>query len=85
MPLTWVLNLCSGCLLDQTRSFGQVEFTQPIGVGLGLAVRINNQYSHPVCMGRCTDPYATINNTREISRETSYLLSNINTGIWEFA
>ena len=66
-PYPWVLNLCSGRLLDQSQSFGQVEFTQPLGVGLGLAVRINNQYSHPVCMGRCTDDYMTINNMREIS------------------
>ena len=49
-------------------AFGQVEFTQPLGVGLGLAVRINNQYSHPVCTGRCTDNFTTINDTREISR-----------------
>ena len=68
-----VLNLCSGYLLDQTRSFGQVEFTQPLGVGLGLAVRINNQYSHPVCRGRDTDAYVTINNTRELSKEHQLL------------
>ena len=68
-PYPWVLNLCSGCLPDHSRSFGQVEFTQPLGVGLGLAVGINNQYSHPVCMGRRTDDYMTINDTQEISRE----------------
>ena len=67
-PYPWVLNLCSGRLLDQSRSFGRVEFTQPLGVGLGLAVRINNQYSHPVCTGRRTDDYSTINDMREISR-----------------
>ena len=67
-PQPWVLDLCSGQLLDQSQSFGQVEFTQPLGVGLGLVVRINNQYSHPVCMGRCTDAYTTINDTQEISR-----------------
>ena len=50
-----------------------MEFTQPLGVGLGLAVRINNQYSHPVCMGRCTDTYTTINNTWEISWEYQLL------------
>ena len=61
-----------------------MEFTQPLGVGLGLAVRINNQYSHPVHMGRCMDVYTTINNTWEISWETGYLLSNIDVGIWEF-
>ena len=61
-----------------------MEFTQPLGVGLGLAVRINNQYSHPVCMGRCTDAYATINNMQEISWNTGYLLSNIYVGIGEF-
>ena len=61
-----------------------MEFTQPLGVGLGLAVRINNQYSHPVCMGRHTDAYATINNMREISQKTSYLLGNVHMGIEEF-
>ena len=68
-PKPWDLNLCSRCLLDQSQSFGRVELTQPLGVGLGLAVRINNQYSHPVCTGRCTDAYMTINNMREISWE----------------
>ena len=61
-----------------------MEFSQPLGVGLGLAVRINNQYSHPVCMGRCTDTYATINDMREISRETGYLLRNVHVGIRYF-
>ena len=61
-----------------------MESTQPLGVGLGLAGRINNQYSHPVCMGRHMDAYATINYTREISWKTSYLLSNIHAGIREF-
>ena len=56
-------------MVDQKRSFGWVEFTQPLGVGLGLTVRINNQYSHPVCTGRRTDDFATINDSREISRE----------------
>ena len=60
-----------------------MEFTQPLGVGLGLAVKINNQYRHPVCMGRCTDAYATINDTWEISQNTGYLLSNIYVGIGE--
>ena len=54
-------------LLDQKQSFGWVELTQPLGVGQGLAVRINNQYSHPVCTGRHTDDFTTINDTREIS------------------
>ena len=61
-----------------------MEFTQPLGVGLALAVRINNQYSHPVCMGRCTDAYATINDTWEISQKTGYLLGIIDVGIREF-
>ena len=60
-----------------------MEFTQPLGVGLGLAVRINNQYSHPVCMGRCTDAYATINDTKYHGK-TGYLLGNVDMGIWEF-
>ena len=47
----------------------QQKLKQPLGVGLGLAVRINNQYSHPVCTGRCTDDYMTINDTQEISQE----------------
>ena len=50
-----------------------MEFTQPLGVGLGLAARINNQYSHPVCMGRRTDDYMTINDTWEISRDYQLL------------
>ena len=48
-----------------------MEFTQPLGVGLGLAVGINNQYSHPICMGRHTDDY--------------YLLGNVDAGTQEFA
>ena len=72
-PLTWVLNLCSECLLDQSQFFCRVEFTQPLGVGLGLAVSINNQYSHPVCMGRRTDTYTSINDTWEISWENRLL------------
>ena len=72
-PEPWVLNLCSRRLLDQSQSFSRMEFTQPLGVGLGLVVRINNQYSHPVCMGRCTDDYATINDTQEISWENQLL------------
>ena len=59
--------------------------TTSIGVGLGLAVRVNNQYSHPVCMGRCKDVFATINNMWEISWKTGYLLGNIDAGIGEFA
>ena len=61
-----------------------MEFTQPLGVGLGLAVRINNQYSHPVCTGRHTDAYMTINNTWEISQNTGYLLGNVDVGTQEF-
>ena len=57
---------------------------QPLGVGLGLAVRINNQYSNPVCMGRTTNTYATINDMWEISQNSGYLLSNIFMGIGEF-
>ena len=73
VPKPWVLKVCSGCLLDQSQSFGRVEFTQPLGVGQGLVVRINNQYSPPVCMGRHTDTYATINDTQEISQENQLL------------
>ena len=58
-----------------------MEFTQPLGVGLGLSVSINNQYSHPVYAGQRTDAYATINNMWEISQNTSYLLSNIYMGV----
>ena len=66
------------------QSFGQVEFTQPLGVGLALAVRINNQYSHPVCTGRRMGAYATINDTWEISWVTGCLLRNVDVGIREF-
>ena len=62
-----------------------MEITKPLAVGLGLVVRINNQYSHPVCTGRCTDTYATINDMQEISWKTSYLLGNVYAGIQEFA
>ena len=62
-----------------------MEFTQPRGVGLGLVVRINNQYSHPVCMGRHMDAYATINDMQEISWKTGYLLSYVYKGIGEIA
>ena len=63
-----------------------IEWTNhhSLGVGLGLVVRINNQYSHPVCMGRCMDTYATINDMWEISQKTCCLLSNIYAGIGEF-
>ena len=44
-----------------------MEFTQPLGVGLGL------------------DPYTTINDTQEISQESSYLLGNVDAGTQEFA
>ena len=82
-PLTLGIKPCSRCLLDRTQSFGWVEFTQRLGVGLGLAVRINNQYSHPVCMGRCMDAYTTINDMWEISQKTGYLLRNVHAGIGE--
>ena len=62
-----------------------MELTQPLGVGLGLVDRINNQYSHPVCTGRHTDTYTTINDTWQISQNTSYLLGNVYAGIGEFA
>ena len=62
-----------------------MEFTQPLGVGLGLAVRINNQYGHPVCTGRRTDDFATINDTWEISSITGYLHGNVDAGTQEFA
>ena len=61
-----------------------MEFTQPLGVGLGLVVRINNQYSHPVHTGRRTDAYMTINDTREISWEYWLLLGNVDMGTEEF-
>ena len=60
-----------------------MEFTQPLGIGLGLVVRINNQYSHPVCMGRQMDAFATINDTWEKSQSTGYLLGKIYVGIGE--
>ena len=59
------------------------ECTQPLGVGLGLVVRIINQYSHPVRTGKCTDAYTTINNMQETSRNTGYLLCNVYMGIGE--
>ena len=62
-----------------------MEFTQPLGVGLGLVVRINNQYSHPVCMGRHTDAYTTINDTQEYHGNTGYSLGNVDAGIQDLA
>ena len=61
-----------------------MEFTQPLGVGLGLVARINNQYSYPVCRGRRTDTYTTINDTQEISWYYWLLTRNVDTGIQEF-
>ena len=60
-----------------------MEITQPLGVRLGLADRINIQYCHPVCMGRHTDAYATINDMWGISWNTGYLLRNVYAGIGE--
>ena len=57
-----------------------MEFTQPLGVGLGLAVRINPQYSHPVLMGQCSNSHATINETQENSCNTGNLLGNVCAG-----
>ena len=61
-----------------------MEFTQPLGVGLGLAVRINNKYSHPVCTGRHTGAYTTINATQKYHGNTGYLLGNVDAGVQEF-
>ena len=36
-------------------------------------------------MGRCTDDYTTINDTREYHGITSYLLRNVDAGTQEFA
>ena len=62
-----------------------MELTQPLGVGLGLVVRINNQYSHPVHTGdaRMLMHQSTIH--RKYHGKTSYLLRNVDAGIWEFA
>ena len=59
-----------------------MEFTQPLGVGLALVVRINNQYSHAVCTGRYTDTHATINNMQEISQENWSLTWECSHGYW---
>ena len=48
-------------------------------------VGISNQYSDPVCTGRCIDTYATIKNTWEISRENQLLTQEHYVGIQEFA
>ena len=62
-----------------------MEFTQPLGVGLGLAVRINNQYSHPYVWEdtQTLTQQSTIHG--EDNGKTGYLLRNIDTGIREFA
>ena len=59
-----------------------MEFTQPLGVGLGLVVRINIQYCHQVCTGRRTETYATINDTWEISQENWLLTWEHSHGYW---
>ena len=57
-----------------------MKFTQPLGVGLGLAVRINNQYSKNkqtiIQQSTICGKYHGI---------TSYLLGNIDAGTQEFA
>ena len=63
-----------------------MEFTQPLGVGLGLAVRINNQYSHPVCIWEDAHTLAQQSMIHgKYHRKTSYLLGNVDAGIREFA
>ena len=54
---------------------------QPLGVGLGLAVRINNQYSDPVFMGYHSNAHATINKIQDNLWSTIYLLRNIYVGL----
>ena len=54
-----------------------MEFTQPLGVGLGLVLGLNPQDSHPVCIRAQSHMHATINGTWENSWESS----NSN-GIW---
>ena len=56
-----------------------MEFTQPLGVGLGLAVRINNQYSHPV---QTLTRQSMIHG--KYHGNTGYLFGNIDVGIQEF-
>ena len=47
-------------------------------------VRINNQYSPPVCIGRRTDAHVTMNDTQEISWENRLLTQEHDMVIWEF-
>ena len=72
---------CSRCLLDQKRSFGQVEFTQLLRVGLGLADGLSPQYSHPVFTGLLSIMHRTINEMWENSLSTGYLLGNVYVGL----
>ena len=44
-----------------------MEFTQLLRVGLELAVGLNAQYSHPVCMRSHSHAHATVNDMQENS------------------
>ena len=64
-----------------------MEFTQPLGVGLGLAVGTNNQYSHPVCTDVREDAQTITQQStiyRKYHNNTGYYLGNIDVGTQEF-
>ena len=50
---------------------------QPLEVGLGLVVRINPQYSHPVFMGYHSNVHATINKMQENTRKNPKALNRV--------
>ena len=62
-----------------------MEFTQPLGVGLGLAVRINN---HSTVTQYVWEDAQTLMQQSTIHGKyhgkTGYLLRNVDMGIWEF-
>ena len=56
-----------------------MEVTQTLRVRLGLAVRINNQQSYPVCMTTNSSICATINDSQEfmgvfVNRNCTYMV-----------
>ena len=83
-PLTLGIKPCSGHLLDQSRSFGWMEFTQPLGVGLGLVVKIINQYSTQYVWEDAQMLMQQSMIHRKYHGKSGYLLGNVDIGIQEF-
>ena len=61
-----------------------MEFTQPLGVGLGLVVRINNQYSTQYVWEDAQTPTRQSSIRGKYHGNTGYLLGNLDVGTQEF-